>query len=68
MTEININQADKLAREVLNLSRNTLLVNMRFLDTALSRLTFIADGTETIMTDGEILYYNPLFVLKRFAE
>ena len=68
MTEINIDQADKLAREVLNLSRNTLLVNMRFLDTALSRLTFIADGTETIMTDGEMLYYNPLFVLKRFAE
>lgn len=67
MSDMNINQADKIAREVLNLSRNTLLVNMRFLDSALSRFTPIANGTETIMTDGEMLYYNPLFVLKRFA-
>lgn len=56
-----------LAENILILSRNTLLVNMRFLDSALSRFTFIANGTETIMTDGEMLYYNPLFVLKRFA-
>lgn len=33
---------DKLARDVLLLSRNTLLVNLRFLDMALSRLELVA--------------------------
>ena len=30
----------KLALDVLNLSRNTLIVNLRFLDMALSRFTY----------------------------
>ena len=33
---------DQLAREVLYLSRNTLLVNLRFLDAALSQFTWKA--------------------------
>ena len=34
----NVEKADKLARDILRLSRNTLLVNLRFLDMALSCL------------------------------
>ena len=32
---------NKLARDVLILSRNTLLVNLRFLDAALSQFEFV---------------------------
>lgn len=51
-------EADKLANEILNLSRNKLLVNLRFMDVALSyhkRLAY--EGT--LATDGHILLYDP---------
>ena len=35
-------QLDALARDVLRLSRNTLLVNLRFLDAALSQFTLLS--------------------------
>ena len=37
MEEKQLNKSEKLALEVLLLSRNTLLVNLRFLDAALSQ-------------------------------
>lgn len=56
---------DKLARDVLSLSANTLLVNLRFMDEALSRLTPAArEGS--LSTDGEHLFYDARFVLKRY--
>ena len=56
---------DKLARDVLNLSRNTLIVNLRFMDEALSRLTPAArEGS--LSTDGEHLFYDARFVLRRY--
>lgn len=54
---------NNLAEEVLNLSRNSLTVNLRFLDSAMSRLTHRSyDGT--IATDGEYIYYDPRHVLR----
>ena len=58
----------KLASDVLILSRNTLLVNLHFLDAALSRISPIAVPIDTIATDGEHLFYNPKHVLKCYAE
>ena len=40
-----------LAQDVLRLSHNTLLVNLRFLDVALSRLQYEPCGQSTLMTD-----------------
>lgn len=57
---------NKLALEVLRLSRNTLLVNLRFLDSALSRFEYIPTNESTLLTDGEHLLYNPEHVLKRY--
>ena len=57
---------DELAREILAFSRNTLLVNLRFLDSALSMLHLHRMGEGTQMTDGSALLYNPLSVLKDF--
>ena len=56
----------KLALEVLQLSRNTLLVNLRFLDSALSMLRYHRMGEGTQMTDGKVLLYNPRCILKDF--
>lgn len=61
------NEADKLANEILNLSRNKLLVNLRFMDVALSYHKRIAyEGT--MATDGKTLLYDPRFVLRTYKE
>ena len=53
---------EKLAREVLVLSRNTLLVNLRFLDVALSQFTLLP-APELLATDGERIFYDAAKVL-----
>ena len=55
---------DKLARDILTLSRNTLLVNLRFLDAALSQFTYVRCEQGTLMTDGRHLFYHPPHVLQ----
>ena len=61
------NEADKLANEILNLSLNKLLVNLRFIDVALSYHKRIAyEGT--MATDGKTLLYDPGFVLRTYKE
>ncbi len=55
-----------LAREVLQLSRNTLLVNLRFLDSALSRLKPEENDQLSFATDGKTLAYDPMHVLQRY--
>ncbi len=57
---------DALAREILGLSRNTLLVNLRFLDAALSALELRRMEKGTVMTDGQNLLYYPAHILKEF--
>ena len=44
---------NKLARDVLILSRNTLLVNLRFLDAALSQFEFFPIEESSLLTDGK---------------
>lgn len=60
-------QAETLAREVLLLSRNTLLVNLRFLDAALSQFV-LTPAVLSFATDGQRLYYDPRHVLLRYKE
>ncbi len=60
---------DKLALDILKLSRNTLLTKLRFLDAALSRFVYVRsdeEDTKTLQTDGHFLFYNPRHVLDRF--
>ncbi len=54
------------ARDVLRLSRNTLVVELRFLDSAVSRLIQKESSVICFATDGRLLLYEPLFVLKRY--
>ena len=65
MNEEQQKQLDKLARDVLILSRNTLLVNLRFLDVALSQFRLVSyDGS--FATEGRHICYNPIEILKRY--
>ena len=68
---------DALAQDILKLSRNTLLVNLRFLDSALSMFSYVCCPDEIIpktdislggglATDGKYIYYEPQWVLKRY--
>lgn len=64
---MDIEKLDKLARDVLILSRNTLLVNLRFLDSALSMFSYVPyDGT--IATEGKHILYNTKKVLERYKD
>ena len=62
------NKIDNAARDVLMLSRNTLIVNLRFLDMAMSMLKWFPMNSGTYTIDGEQFGYNPRFVLKSFME
>ena len=55
---------NKLARDVLFLSRNTLLVNLRFLDAALSQFELLPIEADTLLTDGKHILYNPKHILQ----
>lgn len=58
-------EVERIANEILNLSRNKLLVNLRFMDVALSYHKRVAyDGT--LATDGKTLLYDSGFVLKTY--
>lgn len=57
---------NKLAKDVLLLSRNTLLVNLRFLDVALSQFELLPIQSSTLLTDGRHILYNSHYVLETY--
>lgn len=60
-----IQRADALSQQIISYARNTLYVNLRFMENALSRLVF-RPYNGTIGTDMCSLYYDSRFVLKDF--
>lgn len=58
---------ENLAKEVLLLSRNTLLVNLRFMDVALSQFVF-TPSTLSFATDGHRLYHNSRYILIQYQK
>lgn len=54
----------QIAEDILHLSRNILLVNLRFLDVALSQFELVPIETGTLLTDGKHILYNPKHVLQ----
>ena len=58
---------EKLALEVLNHSKNILLVNLRFLGYAFDQLKLVCKG-KSIAVDGKNIYFNPLWVLGKYKE
>lgn len=59
----------ELSDQVLSLSRDNILVNLRFLDSALAGLKrSVKKGSGCLATDGAYLYYDPVYVLKQYQE
>lgn len=59
---------EKIAREILKTAKNKLLVNLRFLDVALSRLEpeSAPDKTSYTATDGKVFLYAPRHIITLF--
>lgn len=57
-----------LAEQVLDLSRNAVLVNLRFMEQAYSQLPAKPSGHLVFSTDGESLWYRPEHVLRVYAK
>lgn len=56
-----------LATDILMLSRNTLAVNLRFLDSAINMLPLKPSViTETVATNGRYIFYDESYVLKSY--
>ena len=63
-----LEKINKLGGDVLRLSRNTLLVNLRFLDSALNALEPVQTDLITFATDGRFLLYDPAHLLRRYSK
>lgn len=59
-------QVSELALDILNLERNSLIVNFRFLDRAISSLPFVEDENFSLASDGEAIYFSPWYILRRY--
>ena len=60
-------QLISVCEKILTVARNSLFVNYRYLENAIGRFDFVPyNGTMT--TDGEHIYYNPEWVIKRYEE
>lgn len=58
-----------LAKEVLRLSRDSIVMNMRFLDVALSGMKPMPKkGLSGVASDGKLFWYDEAFVLRRYKE
>ncbi len=58
-----------LAQKVLGIARDSILVNMRFLDTTLSALKPVPEkGIGGVSSDGAKIYYDPVFLLMKYKE
>lgn len=58
-----------LAKEVLRLSRDSIVMNMRFLDVALSEMQPTPrKGLSGVAADGRHFWYDEAFVLRRYKE
>lgn len=59
----------ELANKILRLSKDQILVNLRFMDTALSALKLEPrSGLKGMACDGRTIYYDPKFVLRKYKE
>lgn len=64
-----LEKAKEIAQQIWKLSRDKLLVNLRFLDRALSGLVFRSQyGLDGISCDGKTIFYDPLYVLKQYKK
>lgn len=58
-----------LAEKILSYARDSILINMRFLDTAVAALGLQPErDLGCIASDGSSIFYDPVFLLKKYKE
>lgn len=58
-----------LAAQIMRLAHDDILMHLRFFDMALARLEIKErKGTGCMATDGQLCYYDPVYVLKCYRE
>ncbi len=63
------NRANELSRQVMQLARDSIIVHMRFLDVALSKIkTKIRHGLAGAEADGDVLYYDAFWLLRLYQK
>ena len=63
------NQQDFLGKKILQNCRNELYLDFPYLDGAFASLEYESDNNiSTIATDGEKIYFNPEFLMKKYVE
>ena len=68
MDEARSKKLNDLARQVLEISRTSLLVNMRFLDRAIGKLKLLPYSHSPYSTDGEHMSYDAVHVLRSYKQ
>lgn len=68
MDEETRQKTEKISGEILQMAKNKLLVNLRFLDVALSRPEPVSapDKTTSCATDGAVFIYSPKHIITTF--
>lgn len=64
---VKVEKMEALAKEVMYLCRDTLAVKLRFINPALSRLDILS-SLWPMATDGEAIYYDPVYVLHCYGK
>ncbi len=60
---------ESLAAQIMRYARDSILVNMRFLDVALAALTpVVKRNSEQIASDGSHLFYDPVYLLQKYKK
>ena len=61
-------EKSEIAREILELSRNALMMELRFMDAALFELVPVPSQGVELMTDGQFLFYDDDHIIRAYAE
>lgn len=60
---------EALAARIMKLARDSIIMHLRFLDTAMAQLLAVPGKVQgCIACDGSRLYYDPVFVLQKYKE
>lgn len=63
------NKISALANQIMTLAHDDILMHLRFLDMALAQLKYKERaGIDCLATDGQTLFFDPLFVLKTYKD
>ena len=61
-------QAEELSREIITLARNSILVNLRFMDRAVGNVRIVPDMNYGFAGSGSYIFYSPWTMLLTYRE